>query len=122
VSTNATAERLFPAVPDVQHPDFFTRLDKLAALNNQLAALSSSSSSNNTNTANSSSGSSSSGSSSSGSSSSSSSSSGAKGLLRGLMRQVLIERVAAQVVGLFLMKPKKGGSYDLAENPEQLVY
>jgi hypothetical protein len=104
MSTNATAERLFPCVPDVEHPSFFPTLDKLASLNNQLLQLSSTNSTNPS------------------SSSSSSSVRPASAVFKGLKRLVLLERVAAHVVALFLMEPKKGGSYDLAEHPEQLMY
>jgi hypothetical protein len=103
ISTNATAERLFPCVPDVQHPSFFPTLDKLASLNNQLLQLSSTNSTNP-------------------SSSSSSSVRPASAVFQGLKRLVLLERVDAHDVALFLMEPKKGGSYDLAEHPEQLTY
>jgi magnesium-protoporphyrin IX monomethyl ester (oxidative) cyclase len=38
--TNATAERAFPSVLDTAHPEFFQRLDKCAAANQKLAAIS----------------------------------------------------------------------------------
>jgi hypothetical protein len=100
ISTNATAERLFPCVPDVEHPSFFRILDKLASLNNQLLQLNSSNTTN----------------------PSSSSVGPASAVFKGLKRLVLLERVAAHVVALFLLKPRRGGSYDLAEHPEQLMY
>jgi hypothetical protein len=87
-------------VPDVEYPSFFLTLDKLASLNNQLLQLNSSDTKP----------------------SSSSSVRPVSGVVKGLKRLVLLERVAAHVVALFLMQPKRGGSYDLAEHPEQLMY
>ena len=42
IETNKSTERLFPAVPDVESPEFFRRMDKLVELNEKLAGLSSS--------------------------------------------------------------------------------
>jgi len=39
IETNKTTERIFPAVPDVEHPDFFKRMDRLVELNEKLVAL-----------------------------------------------------------------------------------
>jgi magnesium-protoporphyrin IX monomethyl ester (oxidative) cyclase len=39
LETNRTTERIFPEVPDVHHPDFFPRLDRMVALNARLAAI-----------------------------------------------------------------------------------
>jgi len=39
VETNRTTARVFPAVPDVEHPDFFNKMDKLVELNTQLIGL-----------------------------------------------------------------------------------
>lgn len=36
VETNRTTARVFPAVPDVEHPDFFPKMDQLVKLNSQL--------------------------------------------------------------------------------------
>lgn len=36
IETNKTTERIFPAVPDVEHPDFFKRMDKLVELNTKV--------------------------------------------------------------------------------------
>jgi hypothetical protein len=36
IETNKTTERIFPAVPDVEHPDFFTRMDRLVELNGKV--------------------------------------------------------------------------------------
>ena len=40
LETNKSTERLFPAVPDVEHPDFFKKMDKLVDLNAKLVAIS----------------------------------------------------------------------------------
>eukprot|EP00210_Caulerpa_lentillifera_P007913 g7554.t1 len=42
VETNRTTERVFPAVPDVEHPDFFKKMDKLVELNTKLVDIGSS--------------------------------------------------------------------------------
>jgi hypothetical protein len=42
VETNKSTERLFPAVPDVESPEFFRRMDKLVELNQKLVDLGSS--------------------------------------------------------------------------------
>ena len=42
IETNKSTERLFPAVPDVESPEFFRRMDNLVALNAKLVGLSSS--------------------------------------------------------------------------------
>ncbi len=39
IETNKSTERLFPAVPDVEHPDFFRRMDYLVELNEKLVAI-----------------------------------------------------------------------------------
>ena len=39
IETNKTTARVFPAVPDVEHPDFFKRMDKLVELNAKLVAV-----------------------------------------------------------------------------------
>jgi magnesium-protoporphyrin IX monomethyl ester (oxidative) cyclase len=39
IETNKSTERLFPAVPDVEHPDFFRRMDHLVELNEKLVAI-----------------------------------------------------------------------------------
>jgi len=36
IETNKTTERIFPAVPDVEHPDFFKRMDYLVELNTKV--------------------------------------------------------------------------------------
>jgi hypothetical protein len=36
IETNKTTERIFPAVPDVEHPDFFKRMDRLVELNTKV--------------------------------------------------------------------------------------
>jgi magnesium-protoporphyrin IX monomethyl ester (oxidative) cyclase len=36
IETNKTTERIFPAVPDVEHPDFFKKMDRLVELNNKV--------------------------------------------------------------------------------------
>jgi len=36
IETNKTTERIFPAVPDVEHPDFFKKMDKLIEYNNKI--------------------------------------------------------------------------------------
>lgn len=36
IETNKTTERIFPAVPDVEHPEFFVKMDKLVQLNNKV--------------------------------------------------------------------------------------
>jgi magnesium-protoporphyrin IX monomethyl ester (oxidative) cyclase len=36
IETNKTTERIFPAVPDVEHPDFFVRMDRLVQLNKKV--------------------------------------------------------------------------------------
>ncbi|WIA36964.1 hypothetical protein OEZ86_008201 [Tetradesmus obliquus] len=36
IETNKTTERIFPAVPDVEHPEFFTKMDELVKLNNKV--------------------------------------------------------------------------------------
>jgi magnesium-protoporphyrin IX monomethyl ester (oxidative) cyclase len=40
IETNKSSERLFPAVPDVEHPDFFRRMDRLVELSDRLGAIS----------------------------------------------------------------------------------
>ncbi|KAJ9533127.1 copper target-like protein 1 protein [Haematococcus lacustris] len=42
IETNNSTARIFPEVPDVEHPDFFKRMDELVALNNKVIALGSS--------------------------------------------------------------------------------
>jgi hypothetical protein len=37
IETNKTTERIFPAVPDVEHPDFFVRMDRLVQLNKKVS-------------------------------------------------------------------------------------
>lgn len=39
VETNRTTERIFPEVPDVQHPDFFKRMDKMVELNSKMVQI-----------------------------------------------------------------------------------
>eukprot|EP00878_Enallax_costatus_P000195 GHUV01000253.1.p1 GENE.GHUV01000253.1~~GHUV01000253.1.p1 ORF type:complete len:405 (+),score=118.22 GHUV01000253.1:224-1438(+) len=39
IETNKTTERIFPAVPDVEHPDFFKKMDKLIELNTKVIEL-----------------------------------------------------------------------------------
>lgn len=39
IETNKTTERIFPAVPDVEHPEFFKRMDELVRLNNKVIEL-----------------------------------------------------------------------------------
>jgi magnesium-protoporphyrin IX monomethyl ester (oxidative) cyclase len=39
IETNKTTERIFPAVPDVEHPDFFKKMDRLVELNNKVIEL-----------------------------------------------------------------------------------
>lgn len=39
IETNKSTARLFPAVPDVEHPDFFPKMDKLIAWNKQILAI-----------------------------------------------------------------------------------
>jgi magnesium-protoporphyrin IX monomethyl ester (oxidative) cyclase len=39
IETNKSTARLFPAVPDVEHPEFFVRMDKLIELNTQIIAI-----------------------------------------------------------------------------------
>jgi magnesium-protoporphyrin IX monomethyl ester (oxidative) cyclase len=39
VQTNRTTARIFPSTVDVEHPDFFKRLDALVVTNTKLAAL-----------------------------------------------------------------------------------
>lgn len=36
IETNKTTERIFPAVPDVEHPEFFSKMDELVKLNNKV--------------------------------------------------------------------------------------
>jgi len=36
IETNKTTERIFPEVPDVEHPEFFQRMDRMVALNEKL--------------------------------------------------------------------------------------
>jgi len=36
IETNKSTERLFPAVPDVESPEFFRRMDKLVEYNQKL--------------------------------------------------------------------------------------
>jgi magnesium-protoporphyrin IX monomethyl ester (oxidative) cyclase len=36
IETNKTTERIFPAVPDVEHPEFFNKMDELVKLNNKV--------------------------------------------------------------------------------------
>jgi magnesium-protoporphyrin IX monomethyl ester (oxidative) cyclase len=36
IETNKTTERIFPAVPDVEHPEFFNKMDELVKLNNMV--------------------------------------------------------------------------------------
>lgn len=37
IETNKTTERIFPAVPDVEHPDFFKKMDYLVELNTKIS-------------------------------------------------------------------------------------
>jgi magnesium-protoporphyrin IX monomethyl ester (oxidative) cyclase len=39
LETNETTKRIFPLVPDVEHPEFFKRMDKMVELNSKLCAL-----------------------------------------------------------------------------------
>jgi len=39
IETNKTTARIFPAVPDTEHPEFFVKMDKLVELNTKLAAI-----------------------------------------------------------------------------------
>jgi magnesium-protoporphyrin IX monomethyl ester (oxidative) cyclase len=39
LETNKTTERIFPAVPDVESPEFFERMDRLVKLNKQVIEL-----------------------------------------------------------------------------------
>ena len=39
IETNKSTERLFPAVPDAENPDFFVRMDRLVDYNEKLVAL-----------------------------------------------------------------------------------
>lgn len=39
VETNRTTARVFPAVPDVEHPDFFPKMDRLVELNTQVVEI-----------------------------------------------------------------------------------
>eukprot|EP00775_Hariotina_reticulata_P003879 gene3879-4134_t len=39
IETNKTTERIFPAVPDVEHPDFFMRMDRLVQLQTKVIEL-----------------------------------------------------------------------------------
>ncbi|KIZ05236.1 magnesium-protoporphyrin IX monomethylester (oxidative) cyclase [Monoraphidium neglectum] len=39
IETNKSTERLFPAVPDVESPEFFMRMDRLVEYNSKLVAL-----------------------------------------------------------------------------------
>jgi magnesium-protoporphyrin IX monomethyl ester (oxidative) cyclase len=39
IETNKSTERLFPAVPDVESPEFFRRMDRLVELNTKLVAI-----------------------------------------------------------------------------------
>eukprot|EP00216_Chloropicon_sp_CCMP2111_P003541 CAMPEP_0198241868 /NCGR_PEP_ID=MMETSP1446-20131203/6912_1 /TAXON_ID=1461542 ORGANISM="Unidentified sp, Strain CCMP2111" /NCGR_SAMPLE_ID=MMETSP1446 /ASSEMBLY_ACC=CAM_ASM_001112 /LENGTH=412 /DNA_ID=CAMNT_0043924771 /DNA_START=33 /DNA_END=1271 /DNA_ORIENTATION=+ len=39
IETNKTTERIFSAVPDVEHPDFFPKMDQLVVLNAELLKL-----------------------------------------------------------------------------------
>eukprot|EP00955_Chlamydomonas_euryale_P113727 366230-Chlamydomonas_euryale.AAC.8 len=39
IETNKSTERLFPEVPDVEHPEFFKMMDKLIELNSKLIAV-----------------------------------------------------------------------------------
>lgn len=41
IETNKTTERIFPAVPDVEHPDFFKKMDYLVELNGKVGTVSS---------------------------------------------------------------------------------
>jgi magnesium-protoporphyrin IX monomethyl ester (oxidative) cyclase len=36
IETNKTTERIFPAVPDVEHPEFFNKMDELVKLNEKV--------------------------------------------------------------------------------------
>jgi magnesium-protoporphyrin IX monomethyl ester (oxidative) cyclase len=36
IETNKTTERIFPAVPDVEHPEFFNKMDELVKHNNMV--------------------------------------------------------------------------------------
>jgi magnesium-protoporphyrin IX monomethyl ester (oxidative) cyclase len=91
VETNKSTERLFPAVPDVESPEFFTRMDRLVELNAKLVAIS-------------------------------------KGPLpkplQGLARLPVLERMVAEMVQIFLMRPKDTGSVDLlaADEAARVVY
>jgi magnesium-protoporphyrin IX monomethyl ester (oxidative) cyclase len=37
IETNKTTERIFPAVPDVEHPEFFNKMDELVKLNRKVS-------------------------------------------------------------------------------------
>eukprot|EP00892_Ulva_mutabilis_P000427 jgi/Ulvmu1/10385/UM061_0069.1 len=39
VETNNATARLFPAVPDCEHPEYFVKMDRLVELNNKLVAI-----------------------------------------------------------------------------------
>jgi len=39
LETNKSTERIFPAVPDVNHPEFFKKMDLLVKYNGQIAAI-----------------------------------------------------------------------------------
>jgi magnesium-protoporphyrin IX monomethyl ester (oxidative) cyclase len=39
IETNKSTERIFPVVPDVEHPDFFPRMNKLVELNVKLSEI-----------------------------------------------------------------------------------
>lgn len=39
IETNKTTERIFPEVPDVEHPEFFRRMDKMVELNSQISKI-----------------------------------------------------------------------------------
>lgn len=43
IETNKSTERLFPAVPDVENPEFFKKMDHLVELNTKLVDISKSS-------------------------------------------------------------------------------
>ena len=82
IETNKTTERIFPAVPDVEHPDFFKKMDKLIEYNNKIVDIGRSD---------------------------------MAGPLKNLARAPLIGLMVAEILQIFLMKPKDVGSYDFVE-------
>ena len=42
IETNKTTDRIFPEVPDVEHPQFFVRMDRMVAANEAICAISNS--------------------------------------------------------------------------------